>query len=139
MLFDSWYDLARVAAVSVLSYGALVLILRLSGNRSLAKLNIFDFVVTIALGSTLATVLLSSDVSFAEGALAFVMLAGLQWVVSWLSVRAGWFGNLIRSEPRLVMREGEFLEQAMRQERLTRSDIESTIRKKGYGGIENIA
>lgn len=139
MLFDTWYDLARVVAVSVLAYGSLVLILRLSGNRSLAKLNIFDFVVTIALGSTLATVLLSSDVSFAEGALAFVMLAGLQWVVSWLSVRAGWFGNLIRSEPRLVMREGEFLEQAMRQERLTRSDIESTIRKKGYGGIENIA
>lgn len=139
MLFDTWYDLARVVAVSVLSYGSLVVILRLSGNRSLAKLNIFDFVVTIALGSTLATVLLSSDVSFTEGALAFAMLAGLQWVVSWLSVRAKWFGDLIRSEPRLVMRDGEFLDQAMRQERLTRSDIESAIRKKGHGGIEDIA
>src|SRR5690606_189165 len=139
MLFDTWYDLARVAAVSVLSYGALVVILRVSGNRSLAKLNIFDFVVTIALGSTLATVLLTSDVSFSEGALAFVMLAALQWLVSWLSVRAEWFGKLIRSEPRLVMRDGEFLDQAMRGERLTRSDVEAEIRKKGHGAVEDIA
>jgi MYXO-CTERM domain-containing protein len=38
-------------------------------------LNAFDFVVTVALGSTLATVLLNSDVSWSDGALALVMLA----------------------------------------------------------------
>jgi uncharacterized membrane protein YcaP (DUF421 family) len=37
--------------------------LRLSGKRTLAKLNAFDFVVTIAIGSTLATILLNTTVS----------------------------------------------------------------------------
>jgi len=82
MFFDSWHDLGRVALVGMCAYVALVLMLRLSGNRTLSKLNAFDFVVTVALGSTLATVLLSKDVSLAEGVLAFAVLIGLQFLQS---------------------------------------------------------
>ena len=139
MLFDSWYDLWRVAAIAVLAYAAVVVILRVSGKRSLSKLNIFDFVVTVAFGSILATILLSRDVSWAEGALAFAMLAILQWSVSFLSVRAGWFRRLIRAEPRLVFENGSFLDQALRRERLTRGEVETAIRKSGHGSIADIA
>lgn len=45
-------------------------------------MNAFDFVVTVALGSTLATVLLSGDVSLLEGPLAFFLLCALQYVVA---------------------------------------------------------
>ncbi|MDP9439064.1 MAG: DUF421 domain-containing protein, partial [Actinomycetota bacterium] len=60
MVFDSWVGLFRVAAVGTAAYFALVLLLRISGKRTLSKINAFDLVVTVALGSTLATVLLSS-------------------------------------------------------------------------------
>ena len=60
MLFDSWAGLGRVVLIGTLAYGALVLLLRISGKRTLSKLNAFDLVVTVALGSTLATVLLSN-------------------------------------------------------------------------------
>ncbi len=139
MLFDTWYDLWRVAVIAVLAYAAVVVILRVSGKRSLSKLNIFDFVVTVAFGSILATILLSRNVSWAEGALAFAMLAILQWAVSFLSVRAGWFRRLIRAEPRLVLENGQFLDPALRRERLTRGEVESAIRKSGHGSIEDIA
>ena len=139
MLFDNWSDLLRVAVISALAYAALVLILRTAGKRSLAKLNIFDFVVTIAFGSTLATVLLSSEVSLAEGALAFAMLALLQWIVSSLSVRADWFKRLIRASPRLLLRDGELVEAEMRRERITLGEIEAAVRKKGHGSLADVA
>lgn len=139
MLFDSWHDLARVAVVGALAYGALIVILRLAGKRSLAKLNIFDFVVTVALGSTLATILLSSMVSLAEGVLAFAVLALLQFVVAFASLRVGWFRRLIRAEPRLLFRDGQFLDGAMRKERITQGEIEAAIRKAGHGDSGNIA
>jgi uncharacterized membrane protein YcaP (DUF421 family) len=60
MLFDSWARLGRALLVATLTYAALVLLLRISGKRTLTKLNAFDPVVTVALGSTLATVLLSN-------------------------------------------------------------------------------
>ena len=61
MFFDSWFGLLRVALVGVAAYLALIVMLRLSGKRTLGKMNAFDLVATVALGSTLATVLLSDS------------------------------------------------------------------------------
>ena len=66
MFFDDWGGLARVAVVGFLAYGGLVLLLRVSGKRTLSKMNAFDLVVTVALGSTLATILLSSSVEISR-------------------------------------------------------------------------
>ena len=84
MFFQSWSSLAATAITGVSAYIALIVTLRLSGKRTLAKMNAFDFVVTVALGSTLATVLLSKDVPLAEGVLAFALLIALQFAVAWL-------------------------------------------------------
>jgi len=79
LFFDSLHDLLRVVLIAALAYAALVGVLRLAGKRALAKLNAFDLVVTVALGSTLATVLLSKDVSFLEGAgRGLTVLAGVR-------------------------------------------------------------
>ena len=91
MLFDSWAGLGRVLLVGTLAYVALVLLLRISGKRTLGKLNAFDLVVTVALGSTLATVLLSKSVALAEGVLALGLLILLQYLIAWLSVRSPQF------------------------------------------------
>lgn len=86
MFFNGWSHLIRTLVVGVLAYVALVLFLRISGKRTLSKLNAFDLVVTVALGSTLATILLNQDIAPAQGALAFLLLIGLQFIVAWLSV-----------------------------------------------------
>ena len=138
MLFDSWSGLLRVVVVGSLAYGALVALLRVTGKRTLAKMNAFDLVVTVALGSTLATVLLSKDVALAEGVLAFALLAGLQFSVAWLSVRSEHFRKLIKSEPRLLVSRGQILDSAMRDERVTRDEILSAARLSGYAGLEDI-
>ncbi len=67
LVFDGWVGIFRVAAAGTVAYLTLVLLLRISGKRTLSKMNAFDLVVTVALGSTLATVLLSSSVALAEG------------------------------------------------------------------------
>jgi uncharacterized membrane protein YcaP (DUF421 family) len=139
MLYDDFTGIVRVMAVSVGAYAALVMILRVAGKRSLAKLNAFDLVVTVALGSTLATVLLSRDVPFAEGLLAFIMLAALQYAVAKASVHIPWFKELVRSDPRLLVEDGRYLEEAMRAERVTRSEVDAAVRKKGAGRIEEVA
>jgi len=105
MFFDSWFGLLRVLEVGTLAYAVLVLMLRISGKRTLAKLNAFDLIVTVVLGSTLATVLLNNSVALTEGVLAFVLLAGVQYVVAWLSVRSDRFDDLVKSEPTLLLHE----------------------------------
>ncbi len=42
MFFDSWAGLLRVLVVGPLAYAALVLLLRVTGKRTLSKMNAFD-------------------------------------------------------------------------------------------------
>jgi uncharacterized membrane protein YcaP (DUF421 family) len=135
MWFESWAGLGRILVIGTLGYLALIVILRGTGKRTLSKLNAFDFVVTVALGSTFATILLSKQVALAEGVLAFSLLAGLQYAMTWISIRSPRVRDLIASEPTLLVRDGVFLQGALRRERVTRDEVFSALRAKGYGDI----
>lgn len=138
MLFDGWMTLGRTALVGTLAYLSLVLLLRVSGKRTLSKMNAFDFVVTVALGSTLATVLLSSSVSLVRGILAFAVLIFLQFIITWLSARSPAFRRLIKAEPTLLVHKGEFLTGAMKQERVTEEEVRAAMRSQGISAIEGV-
>ena len=138
MLFDGWMGLARVMIVGPLAYTALVLFLRISGKRTLTKLNAFDLVVTVALGSTLATVLTSKSLALAEGLLALALLIVLQFLITWLSVRVPWLSAVVKSEPTLVFHEGRFLDQALREQRVTRDEVRAVLRSSGVGDASKV-
>ncbi len=139
MWFDSWSDLVRVAVIGASAYLTVVLVLRLSGKRTLAKLNAFDLVVTVALGSTLATILLSSDVSWTEGALALAVLALLQALVARVTVRWPGARKVVTARPALLLRDGRPIPAALRDERVTMDEIRQAVRATGSGDLTSIA
>ena len=138
MMFDGWNSLLRTLVVGVLAYVTLIVFLRISGKRTLSKMNAFDLVVTVALGSTLATVLLAKDVALAEGALAFALLIGLQFAVSWSSVRARWVRRLATGEPLMLLYDGKCLTAALRQARVTDDELRAAIRSAGVESMDQV-
>jgi len=139
MLVDSWMQVGRVLAIGVLAYLALLVLLRVSGKRTLAKLNAFDLVVTVALGSTLATILLSSDVSLAEGVAAFVLLVAAQLAVAWSSVRISGIRRLVKAEPTLLVHDGRILEDRLRRQRMVVEEVRQAVRASGVGDLSLVA
>jgi uncharacterized membrane protein YcaP (DUF421 family) len=139
MLFDDWEGIARTLVVGTLAYGLLVAVLRFTGKRTLAKMNAFDLVVTVALGSTLATILLSPDVALAEGAVAFGLLAGLQFVVATGAVRSKAVRRLVKSSPRALVLDGALMQRAMADERVTPEEIDAAVRAAGIGDLAEVA
>ena len=138
MFFHSWTGLARVPIVGVLAYVALVLFIRISGKRTLTKLNAFDLVVTVALGSTLSSVLLNDSVALAEGLLAMATLIGLQFLVTFASVRSSRIEELVKSEPTLLLRDGRFIDAALKTQRVTRDEVRSALRSGGVTDMEKV-
>lgn len=138
IFFDSWSGLLRVILVGFAAYTILIVMLQISGKRTLSKMNAFDLVVTVALGSILATTLVSASVPLLEGVLAFALLICLQFVITWLSVRSDRFEKLIKSEPTLLVHEGRYLDKALRQQRVTRDEITSALRGSGKNDISEI-
>ncbi len=138
MLFNGIESLFRTLLVGVLAYTALVLFLRVSGRRTLSKMNAFDFVVTVALGSTLATVLLSKGVSLTNGVAAFGLLIGLQYVVTWTSVRIPWVQKAVTGEPIMLLYRGNILAQALLKARVTESEVRAAVRSAGVAQLESV-
>ena len=139
IFFDDWEALTRTLIISVLAYVTLIVFLRCSGKRTLAKMNAFDLIVTVALGSTLATVLLSKDVALAEGALAFALLIGLQYAVTWTSVRARWVRRLVTGDPQMLLARGRFLRGPMLRARVTEDEVRAAVRAAGLSDLSMVA
>jgi uncharacterized membrane protein YcaP (DUF421 family) len=95
--------------------------------------------VTVALGSTLATVIVSKDVALAETLTAFALLIALQFSVTWLSVRSAAVRGLVRGEPTMLFYRGEYLREAMRAQRVTESEVQQAARASGSGDLEQLA
>src|SRR5690606_7081833 len=138
IFFDNWESIFRTFIISILAYVALVLLLRVSGKRTLSKMNAFDFIVTIALGSTLATVLLNKDVALADGVLAFALLISFQYIITNWSARSRRISKLVKSTPTLLVYRGKMLERAMEKERIARDEIFAIVREKGFSDLEEI-
>lgn len=138
MLFQNWEGIARTVLVGILAYAALIVFLRLSGKRTLAKLNAFDLVVTVALGSTLSAILLQESVALAEGTVALGLLILMQFAATFFSVRSPTLAKWVRSEPALLVRNGQYCEAALKRERLTHDEIMSAVRSAGGHSIAHV-
>lgn len=138
LFFDSFESLLRVFFVGGAAYAALVVMLRVSGKRTLSKMNAFDLVITVALGSTLATALLDRNVPLVEGVAALALLVALQYVITWGSVRSRKVRELVKSEPTVLLENGVIREDAMGRQRVTREEVEAAIRQHGHSGVDSI-
>jgi uncharacterized membrane protein YcaP (DUF421 family) len=139
MWFDSWSQIARVLAVGAAAYLTLLVLLRLSGKRTLAKLNAFDWVVSVALGSTLATILLSSDVTWSEGVTALALLTALQFGVAWTTTKLPGGRSAVTARPTLLHVDGAPLTDSLAGQRMTMSELRQAVRASGSGDLSEVA
>jgi uncharacterized membrane protein YcaP (DUF421 family) len=138
IFFKGWYDLGRTALLSLLAYAGFIVLLRFSGKRTLSKMNTFDFVFVVALGSSLANVILSSDVTLFDGMVAITVLIAMQLLISWIAARSNRVERIINGEPALLFFQGRFLHDAMKRHRVTEMEIRAAIRSKGFLPLETV-
>ena len=96
------------------------------------------FIVNVAIGSTLATVMLNKDVVLADGLLTFAMLIGLQLIISYLSRKSQAFNKVIKTSSVLLFYNGEFLENEMKKHFLTKDEVLQSVRSQGIGSLGQV-
>jgi len=137
IFFSSWENVLRIVIFAFCGYISLVLLLRTTGQRTLSKLNAFDLIITVTIGSTFATLLLG-NIALIDGIMAFALLVGLQFMVTWLTVRSGRIKKAVKNEPRLLYYKGEYLSKNMRRTRIIAEEIEQAIRSTGRSGTSDV-
>lgn len=139
LFFDGFGPIVRVLVSVPVMYVAVVAFVRLSGKRTTSQMNGFDWVVTVAMGSLVASGIVSRSVALADAVVAIATLLALQYAVTRGVRRSAALASLVKSEPRLLVRDGRFLPEALAAERITEGEVLSSVRGQGVGSLEEVA
>lgn len=130
MFFNSGDRIFQVALMSILIYILFVVLLRISGKRTLANYKIYDWVISITIGSVGASTILLEDVVLIDGFISILLLIVLQRGLAFISVKSVKARTLLEGRPTLLYYKGRFLEASMLKSGVTRTDVSQNIRLK---------
>ncbi|MGB3379133.1 DUF421 domain-containing protein [Allopontixanthobacter sediminis] len=117
----------------------IVLLVRINGLRSFSKMTNFDFVMTVAIGSLLAGASQSTEwTAFLQTLLAMATLFFVQWLTARLRKASDTFEEVAQNSPVLLMRDGEFLYDALDSSRVAKSDLIAKLREANVLSFDQV-
>ncbi|MGM8885268.1 DUF421 domain-containing protein [Psychrobacter sp. 1U2] len=126
-----WQQVVGIALSVMGFYFCLILFTRIVGLRSFSKLSSYDLAMTVGIGSILASTVLSKSTSLLQGVLAIGMLFTLQALLSIVRRKFKSFKALIDNQPIILMANGDYLYNNLKQAKISENDIKQILRKNG--------
>lgn len=130
--------LPRVLIGATVTYLYIVGLTRLSGKRTVARMNSFDWIVNVAMGSLAASAILDAEI-LPAALLGMTAVVGLQWLLTLLTFHSPFISSLIKSEATLIVSNGEMQMRAMRRVRMNEDEVMGEVRIAGLDSIEKVA
>ena len=128
-LFASLPILLKTVATTWLILLALLIVVRIYGLRSLAKMSSVDFASTLATGSVLASTIMSTETSVTKGCIAILAILGFQQLFSMGKRQFKSFEAATENTPRFLMIGTEIIEHNMKGSGVTHSDLMAKLRE----------
>ncbi|WP_435201579.1 DUF421 domain-containing protein [Janibacter sp. GS2] len=136
--WTGWSPIWHTLLMGTVGYLSLVILLRGTGPRTMAKMTPLDFVIGVTLGSAFGRVLTAVKVSLAQALVALVLLVLVQWVLAAARARWRFMRRLLDSPPVLLYYDGELQRPALRKHRLTEVDVHTAARQSGHGSLADL-
>lgn len=136
-LWTTWEQAGLVVVSSVLIFVVVVVVTRVVGLRTFSKMSSFDFAITVATGSVIATVAVTSS-SLTNGAIALATIYVCQYGVAQLRRRTGFGPGLVDNNPIVLMIDGELIEKNLTHARVTRNDVLAKLRANGVTRVADV-
>lgn len=123
--------LLHIFLSSLVFFVFIIVVTRISGKRTTGNMNNFDWIITVGIGSLMASGILLRNVSMLDAMVAVASLAGLQWVTTWSVMHSSRVARLVKPLPRVLMKNGAVQREDMRRERIAHEELEAALRSAG--------
>ncbi|MDN5821295.1 MAG: DUF421 domain-containing protein [Brachybacterium sp.] len=136
--WTGWSPIWHTLLIGIVGYLTLVILLRGTGPRTMAKMTPLDFVIAVSLGSVFGRVVTAEKVSLAQAVVALVLLVVVQWTLAMARARWRFMRRLLDSPPVLLYYAGQLQHGALRKHRLTEIDVHTAVRQSGHGSLAGV-
>lgn len=130
-----WEFVLRATAV----YVVVLVMVRLSGKRTVGQFTPFDLLVVVLLGTAVQNSLIGEDASLLGGLILAATLLGLNWGVGKLSSRSRRFDEWVEGKPVILVRHGHLFRDELARQSLSERDFAIARRSAGYATLSDIA
>ena len=127
--FASFSILIKVIISLIAIFLIIIIITRISGLRTFAKMSSFDFASTIAIGSILASVVMNTNQSILKGAIALAGIVLFQTLFSFVVRKSKFVDNLLTNSPVMLMYEGTILYENLNKTNIGEDDLIAKLRE----------
>lgn len=134
----TWTAALMVVLSAVVIYVSLVLFTRLAGLRSFSKMSSFDFTITIALGTVVASTIITKDPPLSQAIVGLGMLYLIQMSVAVLRSKLPIVADMVDNKPLLLMDGVNMIDENLRKARVTKSDLLSKLREANVTQMNQI-
>ena len=117
-------------------YFMMLVIFRMAGNRSIAQLTAFDFVLLLIVSEAIQNALITTDSSITNAFLLVLTLVGLDIMMSLWKQRSQTVEKILDGVPVLVIENGKLHRDRMERERVDEHDILASARERH--GLERL-
>lgn len=129
--------LSFIVRAAVMYFMALIMV-RLLGKRALGELGPFDFVVMTGVGHTVVSIALDKSIPFYEGIIILSTLAGLEYLMSYLSLKNQTLSNIITGKPVVLIENGRIIKENLAREKFNVDDLLQELRKQGIRDVDEV-
>jgi uncharacterized membrane protein YcaP (DUF421 family) len=136
--FDGWAHVLRSALSAAGIYLVVIAAIRIFGQKALAKMSGYDMIVTVALGSIIAALPLTTDVSLTDAITAALTFLTLQQITRYLQARYRRVHRLVRERPLLLLWDGRLLEDRMLDSDISADEIRAAVRRSGIMSLKQV-
>lgn len=130
-----WWEFVLRAGVV---YFVILLMVRLSGKRTVGQFTPFDLVVVVLLGTAVQNSLIGEDVSLLGGLILAATLIALNTLTGWITARSRRADRLIEGSPVLLARDGEVFDAVLKQQKIGRGEFDAARREAGCNSNDEI-
>jgi uncharacterized membrane protein YcaP (DUF421 family) len=138
---DLWTPSEPVAELllrATVVYLALLLMVRVSGKRTVAQFTPFDLVVVMLISEATQSALIADDSSVSGGLIVAATLLALNYGLGFVTARNRTLDRLVEGKPVLVARDGAIYRDALKKESISEADFREAMRKHGILHEEQI-
>src|SRR5437879_5146426 len=131
---SAWVIVLRTLAV----YGAVLFGLRLMGKRELGQMTVFDLVVILLIANAVQNAMTGPDFSVQGGLLAAGVLLVANFALSTLRIHGRSWGRILEGTPTVLVQNGQFIEPALRKEKIDHAEVEMIVREHGFESVTDV-
>jgi len=130
-----WWELVLRAVVV---YTVLLLMVRLSGKRTMGQFTPFDMILIVLLGNAVQNSLLGGDNSLIGGLLLAATLITLNWLLGFVTSRSKTVERVVEGVPVVLARDGTLYRDVLRRQLVSEDDFREALRENGELSMEDV-